>query len=175
MASIIYSLQYLMRCLAIILLATLPLAKARVVLSDEQHALLQQQPANNRAVSARLFADLEESARLADIAYCVGTTGIHNPFECLSHCEGFNGFELITVRRKAQIYFNIPQANLFSSLLDVEHRATIIRLVRLYRSIALTLCKTNNRCISWNLLVNEHHYRSVSCSADLCAVPSGRR
>jgi hypothetical protein len=105
MESIKYSLLSLMRCLAIILFATIQLTKAAVILGDEQqHALLQQQ-STNRTVSATLFAELEESARLADIAYCVGTTGIYNPFGCLSHCEEFKGFELITVSNNNTIRF----------------------------------------------------------------------
>lgn len=44
-----------------------------------------------------LFDSLEESARLVDISYCIETTGIQKPFECLSHCNEFKGFELVTV------------------------------------------------------------------------------
>ncbi|CRG87915.1 hypothetical protein PISL3812_04937 [Talaromyces islandicus] len=50
----------------------------------------------DRTVSAKLFSDLEELARLVDISYCVGSTGVYNPFKCLSHCDEFEGFELIT-------------------------------------------------------------------------------
>ena len=49
-------------------------------------------------ISAELFNSLEELSRLVDISYCVGTTGVQNPFECLSHCNEFQGFELVTVR-----------------------------------------------------------------------------
>ncbi|OJJ47441.1 hypothetical protein ASPZODRAFT_130904 [Penicilliopsis zonata CBS 506.65] len=49
-----------------------------------------------REVSAKLFESLEESSRLVDIAYCIGSTGVHKPFECLSRCQEFEGFELIT-------------------------------------------------------------------------------
>lgn len=51
----------------------------------------------HRNVSTELFEDLEELARLVDISYCVGTTGIYRPFRCLSHCSVFDGFELVTV------------------------------------------------------------------------------
>lgn len=47
--------------------------------------------------TSELFDSLEESARLVDISYCIGTTGIQKPFECLSHCNEFKGFELVTV------------------------------------------------------------------------------
>lgn len=53
----------------------------------------------NRRVSAELFWSLEELSRLADIAYCVGSTGIRKPFTCSNHCDKFEGFELITVSR----------------------------------------------------------------------------
>ncbi|KAH0566113.1 hypothetical protein GP486_000474 [Trichoglossum hirsutum] len=52
-------------------------------------------PLNPRNVSAELFADLEELARLVDISYCVGTTGIQKPFVCANRCAGFKGFELV--------------------------------------------------------------------------------
>ncbi|OAF58604.1 hypothetical protein VC83_04982 [Pseudogymnoascus destructans] len=49
----------------------------------------------DRTVSEALFADLEEAARLADIAYCVGISGIWKPFGCLSRCSDFEDFELV--------------------------------------------------------------------------------
>lgn len=52
---------------------------------------------SNRTVSADLFADLEEFARIVDITYCVGLTsiGISKPFNCLSRCSDFPAFELV--------------------------------------------------------------------------------
>lgn len=49
-------------------------------------------------VSQDVFDSLEEQSRLVDISYCVGTTGVQEPFQCLSRCEDFPDFELITVR-----------------------------------------------------------------------------
>lgn len=51
----------------------------------------------NRNVSAALFSDLEELARIVDISYCVGLTsfGISKPFTCLSRCTDFPQFELV--------------------------------------------------------------------------------
>ena len=52
---------------------------------------------NSAEISQPLFTDLEELARVVDISYCVGTSGIHHPFRCLSRCSDFDpGFELIT-------------------------------------------------------------------------------
>ena len=51
----------------------------------------------NRTVSSTLFYELEELARIVDISYCVGTTGIQKPFLCVSRCQEFPDFELITV------------------------------------------------------------------------------
>ena len=53
----------------------------------------------DRNVSATTYAELEELARIVDISYCVGTSGIQKPFKCASRCSdaGFEGFELITV------------------------------------------------------------------------------
>ncbi|MCJ1243883.1 hypothetical protein MMC30_001080 [Trapelia coarctata] len=50
----------------------------------------------NRNVSRKLFYELEELARIVDISYCVGTTGIQKPFLCASRCQEFPGFELVT-------------------------------------------------------------------------------
>jgi hypothetical protein len=47
-------------------------------------------------VSQPIFTSLEELARIVDISYCVGTTGIQKPFKCLSRCKEFDGFELVT-------------------------------------------------------------------------------
>src|SRR5277367_5253146 len=52
----------------------------------------------NHNVSTKHFAELEEFARLVDIAYCVGMTGIQAPFECASRCDEFPGYELVDVR-----------------------------------------------------------------------------
>ncbi|KAJ6020817.1 hypothetical protein N7540_006321 [Penicillium herquei] len=51
---------------------------------------------NGRTVSKELFSSLEELSRLVDIAYCVSTTGVQEPFQCLSHCAEFPEMELIT-------------------------------------------------------------------------------
>ncbi|PVH85647.1 alpha/beta-hydrolase [Cadophora sp. DSE1049] len=46
-------------------------------------------------ISVSLFAELEELARIVDISYCVGTTGISKPFSCASRCDEFPSFELV--------------------------------------------------------------------------------
>ncbi|KAL4913205.1 Alpha/Beta hydrolase protein [Aspergillus aurantiobrunneus] len=48
-----------------------------------------------RQISPHLFDTLGELARVVDIAYCIGTTGVQKPFQCLSHCRELQGFELI--------------------------------------------------------------------------------
>lgn len=48
-------------------------------------------------ITPQLFAELEELARIVDISYCVGLTGIIKPFQCLSRCSDFPKFELVTV------------------------------------------------------------------------------
>ncbi|KAK3952610.1 Alpha/Beta hydrolase protein [Pseudoneurospora amorphoporcata] len=40
-------------------------------------------------VSLPFFASLERMARLVDITYCVGTTGVSKPFSCVSRCKDF--------------------------------------------------------------------------------------
>ncbi|PGH10812.1 hypothetical protein AJ80_07363 [Polytolypa hystricis UAMH7299] len=48
-----------------------------------------------RNVSSELFSSLEELARIVDITYCVGTTGVYKPFLCAGRCPEFEGFELV--------------------------------------------------------------------------------
>lgn len=56
---------------------------------------------NGTLISQKLFWELEELARIVDIAYCVGTAGlgIQKPFKCASRCgdKDFESFELVTV------------------------------------------------------------------------------
>jgi len=54
---------------------------------------------NHSLISHDLFVELEELARIVDISYCVGATGlgIQKPFQCLSRCDEFENFELVTV------------------------------------------------------------------------------
>ena len=47
-------------------------------------------------ISVPFFASLERLSRLVDIAYCVGTTGVRQPFTCASRCKDFPTLELIT-------------------------------------------------------------------------------
>lgn len=49
-------------------------------------------------IPSELFDSIDELSRLVNIAYCVGWSGIQPPFECLSDCDDFKGFELVTVR-----------------------------------------------------------------------------
>ena len=68
-----------------------------VLLSEQQQPGSRGSDDPGRRISDELFWSLEELARLADIAYCVGSTGIRKPFSCSNHCDEFQGFELVTV------------------------------------------------------------------------------
>ena len=58
-------------------------------------------------ISSELFISLEELSRLVDVSYCVGTTGVQAPFECLSHCAEFPSLELVTVSVLLPIYVSV--------------------------------------------------------------------
>ncbi|CCF41584.1 lipase [Colletotrichum higginsianum] len=47
-------------------------------------------------VSVELFRNLERTSRIVDIAYCVGTSGISQPFSCVSRCKEFPSFILVS-------------------------------------------------------------------------------
>lgn len=53
---------------------------------------------DGRKVSRELYDSLEELSRITDITYCLGNSGVQKPFQCLSRCDEFEGFELVTVR-----------------------------------------------------------------------------
>ncbi|KAJ4397018.1 hypothetical protein N0V93_001242 [Gnomoniopsis smithogilvyi] len=46
------------------------------------------------SISPSLFTDIERLARLVDITYCVGTSGIYQPFTCASRCKEFPNLRL---------------------------------------------------------------------------------
>ncbi|PFH62548.1 hypothetical protein XA68_13130 [Ophiocordyceps unilateralis] len=48
------------------------------------------------SIPTPLFGDLERLSRIADIAYCVGNSGVRKPFHCLSHCSDFPELSLVT-------------------------------------------------------------------------------
>lgn len=47
------------------------------------------------AISSSLFSELERLARLVDISYCIGNTGISKPFDCISRCDEFPSVRLV--------------------------------------------------------------------------------
>lgn len=46
------------------------------------------------SVSPGFFSDIERLARLVDITYCVGTSGVYQPFSCASRCKEFPNLHL---------------------------------------------------------------------------------
>ncbi|KAI0600219.1 Alpha/Beta hydrolase protein [Biscogniauxia sp. FL1348] len=82
----------------LLLLSRLGIVSAFSPLEGEsQHPLSQDDgdvtPGN---VSVGLFASLERFARLVDIAYCVGNSGITQPFNCVSRCKDFPTLSLVS-------------------------------------------------------------------------------
>lgn len=73
----------------------LALGAGGLVLERTQSPLIQKTDATN-GISTRLFAALERLARLVDITYCIGTTGVSKPFECVSRCNEFPTLSLVT-------------------------------------------------------------------------------
>ena len=85
----------------------------------------------SRNVSVALFQSLEELARLVDISYCVGSTGIQKPFTCISRCSEFEGFELIKVRR---LILDLRDASNLKPL-DMAYGPSLIRFLWLHGSL----------------------------------------
>lgn len=67
--------------------------------STPQMLLNQGGPTIERAkattISVSLFAALERLARLVDISYCIGNTGVRKPFNCVSRCKDFPNLALV--------------------------------------------------------------------------------
>lgn len=78
-----------------------------------------------RGISEELFAELEELSRIVDISYCVGLTGtgIQKPFQCLSRCHEFGGFELVTVSVIRDPFSTTTKLSDF--IRDMEHRPAL--------------------------------------------------
>ncbi|KAL1993027.1 hypothetical protein VTN49DRAFT_3784 [Thermomyces lanuginosus] len=90
----------------------------------------------DRQISPALFAELEELARLVDIAYCVGNTGVHKPFRCLNHCADFKQFELIRTWNTG------PLLSDSCGYIALSHRPSAQRIIVAFRgtySIANTI------------------------------------
>lgn len=49
-------------------------------------------------ISRELYDELEELARVVDVSYCVGYSGIRAPFNCLGRCREFPSFQLVEVK-----------------------------------------------------------------------------
>ncbi|KAJ8123052.1 hypothetical protein ONZ43_g904 [Nemania bipapillata] len=71
------------------------LASASPILDQHPSSLGERANASG-GISSDFFASLERLSRLVDIAYCVGTTGIRQPFSCISRCDDFPSLELVT-------------------------------------------------------------------------------
>ncbi|CAM1507252.1 Fc.00g068930.m01.CDS01 [Cosmosporella sp. VM-42] len=72
--------------------AGLALAQVQSPLVDEAATTA----ATTRAISMPVFAALERLSRIVDITYCVGTSGVSKPFECVSRCDEFPTLSLVT-------------------------------------------------------------------------------
>ncbi|KAG9253622.1 Alpha/Beta hydrolase protein [Emericellopsis atlantica] len=63
---------------------------------DAQQPLAPPQGVVPTTVSTPFFAELERLARLVDISYCIGNTGVSAPFQCVSRCNEFPTVSLVT-------------------------------------------------------------------------------
>ncbi|KAI0164882.1 Alpha/Beta hydrolase protein [Xylariaceae sp. FL1272] len=78
------------------------------------------------SISNALFASFERLSRLVDITYCVGTTGIHQPFSCLSRCKDFPSLELVTTWNTGALMSDSCGYIAVDHGIKSEHRAIIM-------------------------------------------------
>ncbi|KAH6604661.1 triacylglycerol lipase [Trichoderma cornu-damae] len=81
--------------LLLLQLAVAFLAEAASI-GHQQEPLGTKEPASASSIPVSLFASLERLARLVDVSYCLGTSGIRKPFECISRCNEFPNLTLAT-------------------------------------------------------------------------------
>ncbi|KAL7799097.1 triacylglycerol lipase [Trichoderma ceciliae] len=75
------------RLLLVLQLAIAFLTKAAYI--SQQEPLGTRESTSTSSIPVPLFASLERLARLVDVSYCLGTSGIRKPFECISRCNEF--------------------------------------------------------------------------------------
>lgn len=130
-------------------------------------------------VSTDLFNSLEELSRLVDISYCVGTTGVQQPFQCLSRCIEFPDLELVTVSHLQTLISTKtrqhPTNQNPTHPADLEHRHPPLRLMRLHSPLPHPHRQTNNPRLPRHLLNNKHNNRPLRLSPILHPLPRSRR
>lgn len=128
----------------------------------------------NRSVSYELFYELEELSRIVNIAYCVGTTGIQNPFLCAGRCQDFKNFELVTVSATNYGYSCSGSFTDQEYIIDVEHWALFCRLVRLHCAFASAFVAAHHRCLSRDVLDYQYYHRSFNIPTRICPISRGQ-
>ncbi|ETN38397.1 uncharacterized protein HMPREF1541_06432 [Cyphellophora europaea CBS 101466] len=111
-----------------------------------------------RNISQPLFESLEELARVVDISYCVGTSGIQEPFSCLSRCDEFEGFELVTTWNTG------PLLSDSSGYIAVSHDPHPKRVIVAFRgtySIANTIADLSTTPADYAPFPSDHENDSV--------------
>ena len=114
-------------------------------------------------ISQSTFESLEELARIVDISYCVGTTGIQKPFKCLSRCSDFEGFELVTTWNTG------PLLSDSSGYIAVSHAPFEKRVIVAFRgtySIANTIADLSTTPAEYAPYPSEHENDSVCATAE---------
>ncbi len=117
---------------------------------------------DGREISQPLFESLEELARIVDISYCVGTSGIHKPFKCLSRCADFEGFELITTWNTG------PLLSDSSGYIAVSHAPFTKRVIVAFRgtySIANTIADLSTNPAEYAPFPSDSNNDSVCTSS----------
>ncbi|KAL6878727.1 Alpha/Beta hydrolase protein [Trichoderma novae-zelandiae] len=84
----------LSRLLLLVQLAAVVSVEAAYIGHQKPLGIKDESPAVS-SIPVSLFASLERLARLVDVSYCIGTSGIHKPFECISRCDEFPDMTLV--------------------------------------------------------------------------------
>lgn len=77
------------------LLGLLLAAGAAFASPRSQQVLASKTNLADSTISVPFFSELERLARIVDISYCVGNTGVSKPFNCVSRCNEFPTLSLV--------------------------------------------------------------------------------
>ncbi|RVX68861.1 hypothetical protein B0A52_07516 [Exophiala mesophila] len=117
----------------------------------------------DNTISRQTFEELEELARIVDISYCVGTSGIQRPFKCLSRCSDFEGFELVTTWNTG------PRLSDSCGYIALSHEPYTKRVIVAFRgtySIANTIADLSTNPAEYAPFPSEHDNDDVCASVE---------
>ena len=118
---------------------------------------------SNQTISQATFDSLEEHARIVDVSYCVGSTGIQKPFKCLGRCSDFESFELVTTWNTGPL---LSDSCGYIAISHAPYKERVIVAFRGTYSITNTIADLSTTPAEYAPFPSEHDNDSVCASAE---------